>query len=73
MRKLFKNHAGIGLSDYISQLKLEKCMQLLRETDMSMNEIVVEIGNTDVSGFMRFFKKNTNQTPGQYRKMYREN
>ena len=48
-------------------------MQLLRETDMSMNEIVVEIGNTDVSGFMRFFKKNTNQTPGQYRKMYREN
>ncbi|MBR4059466.1 MAG: helix-turn-helix domain-containing protein [Lachnospiraceae bacterium] len=73
MRKLFKNHAGIGLSDYISHLKLEKCMQLLRETDMSMNEIVVEIGNTDVSGFMRFFKKNTNQTPGQYRKMYREN
>ena len=73
MRKLFKNHVGIGLSDYISQLKLEKCMQLLRETDMSMNEIVVEIGNTDVSGFMRFFKKNTNQTPGQYRKMYRKN
>ena len=73
MRKLFKNHVGIGLSDYISHLKLEKCMQLLRETDMSMNEIVVEIGNTDVSGFMRFFKKNTNQTPGQYRKMYREN
>jgi len=73
MRKLFKSHTGIGLSDYISQLKLEKCMQLLRETDMSMNEIVVEIGNTDVSGFMRFFKKNTNQTPGQYRKMHHKN
>ena len=72
MRKTFKNFMNIGISEYISQLKLEKCMQLLRETDLSMNEIVVEIGNTDVSGFMRFFKKNTNMTPGEYRKRYQQ-
>lgn len=72
MRKLFKNSMHIGLSDYISKLKLEKCMQLLRETDMNMNEIVVEIGNTDVSGFIRFFKKNTNMTPGEYRKCHQK-
>lgn len=71
MRKLFRNSMNIGLSDYISQLKLERCMQLLQETDMSMNEIVVEIGNTDVSGFIRFFKKNTNMTPGEYRKCHK--
>ena len=73
MRRIFKNHTSIGLSDYISQLKLEKSMQLLRDTEMSLNEIVLEIGNTDVSGFIRFFKKNTDQTPGQYRKRYCEN
>lgn len=72
MRKLFKNSMQIGLSDYISKLKLEKCMQLLQETDMNMNEIVVEIGNTDVSGFIRFFKKNTNMTPGEYRKHHQK-
>ena len=72
MRKLFKNSMNIGLSDYISKLKLEKCMQLLQETDMSMNEIVVKIGNTDVSGFIRFFKKNTNMTPGEYRKHHQK-
>ncbi|MBE5873729.1 MAG: helix-turn-helix transcriptional regulator [Lachnospiraceae bacterium] len=72
MRKLFKNSMHISLSDYISKLKLEKCMQLLRETDMNMNEIVVEIGNTDVSGFIRFFKKNTNMTPGEYRKCHQK-
>lgn len=69
MRKLFKNHTGIGLSDYIATMKLEKAMQLLRDTDMNLNDIVIEIGNTDVSGFIRFFKKGTGLTPGQYRKL----
>ena len=72
MRKLFKAHTGTSISDYIAQLKLEKAMSLLRETDMGMNDIVSEIGNSDVSGFMRFFKKYTNQTPGQYRKKWRQ-
>ena len=49
-------------------LKLEKAMQLLRDTDMNLQDIVVEIGNTDVSGFIRLFKQKTGMTPGQYRK-----
>lgn len=73
MRKLFKNHTGVSISDYIAQLKLEKAMLLLRDTDMSINDIVLEIGNSDISGFMRFFKKHTNQTPGQYRKKLQQN
>lgn len=68
MRKLFKNHTGIGLSDYIANYKLEKAMQLLRETNMTLQDIVFEIGNTDVSGFIRLFKQKTGMTPGQYRK-----
>lgn len=73
MRKIFKNHTGMSISDYIAQLKLEKAMQLLRDSDMSINDIVLEIGNSDVSGFIRFFKKYTNQTPGQYRKKWQQN
>ena len=68
MRKLFKNHTGIAISDYISSLKLEKAMQLLSETDMSLQDIVFAIGNVDVSGFVRSFKQKTGMTPGQYRK-----
>lgn len=73
MRKIFKKHTGMSISDYIAQLKLEKAMQLLRESDMSINDIVLEIGNSDMSGFIRFFKKYTNQTPGQYRKKWQQN
>lgn len=68
LRKLFKDYTGMGISDYIMKLKLEKAMQLLRETDMTLQDIVVEIGNTDVSGFIRLFKQKTGMTPGQYRK-----
>lgn len=68
MRKLFKNHTGVGISEYISNIKLEKAMYLLRDTDMNLQDIVIEIGNTDVSGFVRSFKQKTGMTPGQYRK-----
>lgn len=68
MRKLFKSATGVGVSDYIAELKLKRAMELLRDTNLGMNDIVMEIGNTNVSGFIRFFKKKTGLTPGQYRK-----
>lgn len=67
MRKLFKNHTGISISEYIQNLKLKRAMQLLSETDMLLQDIVLEIGNSDVSGFVRSFKQKTGMTPGQYR------
>lgn len=69
MRRIFKKYTGLTISDYIANLKLEKAMQLLRDTDLSPNDIVAEIGNTDVSGFFKFFKTKTGLTPGQYRNM----
>lgn len=72
MRKLFKNHTNISISDYITNYKLERATQLLLETDMTLQNIVLEIGNADVSGFIRLFKQKTGMTPGQYRKAYAE-
>ena len=68
MRKIFREYTGIGISDYVTNIKMEKAMQLLRETDTNVQEIVTEIGNTDASAFIRLFKKKTGMTPGQYRK-----
>lgn len=73
MRKLFRKHTGVGISDYIANLKLERAMYLLRNTDLNLQDIVTEIGNTDVSGMIRLFKLKTGMTPGQYRKAGMEN
>ena len=69
MRKLFKNHTGLSISEYVSNKRLERAMELLTGTDMTLQDIVVEIGNSDISGFVRFFKQKTGLTPGQYRKV----
>lgn len=71
MRKLFKNHTGMSVSEYVSNKRLEKSMHLLAQTDMNLQDIVVQIGNSDISGFVRFFKQKTGMTPGQYRKAKR--
>lgn len=71
MRKLFKNHAGMGISEYVANKRLEKSMYLLTKTDLSLQEIVAQIGNSDISGFVRFFKQKTGLTPGQYRKNHK--
>ena len=68
MRKLFKSHTGMSVSDYIANKRLEKSMHLLSTTDMNLQDIVISIGNSDISGFVRFFKQKTGMTPGQYRK-----
>ncbi len=68
MRRLFKSHTGMSISEYVANKRLEKSMFLLTQTDMNLQDIVVEIGNSDISGFVRFFKQKTGMTPGQYRK-----
>ena len=65
--KLFKRRTGMTISDYVTNLKIEKAMDLLRNTNLSTQEIVQEIGNADVSGFIRLFKQKTGMTPSQYR------
>ncbi len=72
MRKLFKSHAGISISEYVSNKRLERSMYLLAQTEMPLQDIVSEIGNSDISGFVRFFKQKTGLTPGQYRKTHQK-
>ncbi|MBQ2785598.1 MAG: helix-turn-helix domain-containing protein [Oscillospiraceae bacterium] len=72
MRKLFKTHTGVSLSEYVSNKRLETASHLLSATDMNLQEIVAEIGNSDISGFVRFFKQKTGMTPGQFRKAKKE-
>ncbi len=72
MRKLFKSHTGMSVSEYVSNKRLEKSMHLLAHTDMNLQDIVAQIGNSDISGFVRFFKQKTGMTPGQYRKVNQE-
>jgi len=69
--KVFKCKTGMNLTDYISQIRVEKVKELLRNTDMSIGDISKKVGIFSRATFVRTFKKIEGITPSEYREMYR--
>ncbi|MED4727647.1 response regulator [Aneurinibacillus migulanus] len=66
--RLFKQKAGLTLTDYIIQIRLEKARRLLAETELSMAQIGELCGFLDPNYFSRLFRKHEGETPTKYRK-----
>lgn len=59
-------HCGMNFIDYVTQYRMNKARELLRNTDMKINEIAESVGYQPAY-FIRLFKKAEGLTPGQYR------
>lgn len=66
--KLFNEHTGKSVNEYIVQLRLDSAKEMLLHTDMIINDIAAEVGFNNATYFMTVFKKNTGMTPNQYRR-----
>ncbi len=64
----FKEKTNVNLSTYINNYRVMKSLDLLKNTDMTINEISEEVGIYSVNTFIRLFKKYMGTTPGSYRK-----
>lgn len=64
----FKAKMGISLTDYVSQLRVDKAKLLLVDPALKIQDIAERVGYPNVNTFIRVFKKLTGQTPGDYRK-----
>lgn len=71
--RYFKEKIGISPMKYINIQKMEYSKKLLRETDMTLNEIVLKSGYIDVSNFIRKFRQEVGMTPINYRKEHAQN
>lgn len=71
LSKAFKKVTGLNFIDYLTQLRLEKAKQLLRETGNKISQVAEEVGYQP-SYFNRLFKKHEGMTPSQYREKWRE-
>lgn len=67
--KLFKEVTGINFSDYIQHLRVEEACYLLKNTDMKVIDIALQVGFNDIKFFYEVFKKITGMTPGDFRKI----
>jgi len=71
LSKVFKNMVGVGFSQSISELRLNRAAYLLTGTTQPITQICFECGFGNLSHFLRRFKQKFNATPSEYRKTAR--
>ena len=67
LSKLFKKELGVGFTDYLNSLRIQKSVELLSQPDMNLLEIAGRVGFDDQSYFTKVFKKITGKTPRQFK------
>lgn len=70
--RLFKNQTGMTINEYLQKRRLCNAMSLLRNTQYSISMISSECGYDDSNYFSVVFKKETQQTPSQYRTKFKD-
>ena len=68
--KLIKQLTGMCYSDYVHNLRCQVAAELLRNTGMSVNEVIASIGYENGSFFRKKFKEKYGKNPHDYRKNY---
>ncbi len=65
--KIFREYIGQTPMAYLTQYRLNKSLQLLQNTDMTITEIALSVGFNGNSYFAETFKKNYGKTPLEFR------
>ena len=65
--KFFKDSTGKSFVEYLTELRVDKSKELLRESNDSIKEICYKIGYSDPNYYCKIFKKVTGMTPTEYR------
>lgn len=63
----FKQREGVGVAEYINEVRLRAAVKLLEEGRHTVKEIMELVGFGNESQFFRVFKKRFGTTPGEYR------
>ena len=64
LRKIKKN-TQLSASQFIRQIRLEKSMEMLKETELTISEISYQVGFGSTSYFIKCFREYYGQPPGE--------
>ena len=70
LSKIFKETYGTTVNNYLISKRITRAKQLLRFTDMTVDEIGVAVGMGDANYFSRMFRKVEGTSPSEYRKQW---
>ncbi|MEF3302749.1 helix-turn-helix domain-containing protein [Paenibacillus sp. GYB003] len=66
--KLFHRTVGKTPIEFLTKVRMEKAVELLRRPDLSVEAIALAVGYADVSYFVKVFRKCFGLPPGRFRK-----
>jgi transcriptional regulator GlxA family with amidase domain len=67
----FKHATGLPPIEYLQQVRMERAKKLLEQTNLSVTDIVTEVGYTDPKSFRKIFNKFVGITPLVYREKFK--
>ncbi len=67
---LFKKEKDITFSSYLNSVRIDKAKQLLKNPQITINDVVYEVGFNDAQYFSKTFKKYAGMTVTEYRGKY---
>lgn len=67
--RLFKREFGVNFHTYLTELKMSRAKEYLRDTSMPVQDIAYLVGYKELKYFFKVFKKQTGLTPSEYRNM----
>lgn len=65
--KLFREYSSRSIADYISEIRLMKASEMLKQSSLNVDEIIEKIGWENKKHFFTLFKKRFGTTPTEYR------
>lgn len=68
--KIFKSVNGVGMKQYIADIKIKKAKELLNTTLYTVKEIGFLLGFSGENNFIKFFKYHSGLTPTEHRNIY---
>lgn len=67
--RAFKRRSGYTIFQFINRLRVERACQLLRSSDLTINQIAYSVGFNSFSHFYTQFMRVVNLSPNEYRKV----
>lgn len=71
--KYLQINVGFNFSEMLNEIRINKSIDLLLYSDLSLNTIAQIVGYTDASHYFKAFAHKFDVTPNEYRKMYQNN
>jgi AraC-like DNA-binding protein len=72
LSRCLKQYTGMSPLQFLHRLQMERARSLLRQSDLTVQEIAEQIGQPNGNYFIRLFRKHYGLPPGKYREQTQE-